>query len=136
MSNSNALDNLINNGGAQFVKEEYKAMAENIIAALKSHGSDIVRDALNGISDFEIAFFFLLWLISLNVNYRNVEMTTQEPSTCMTSLSFAVQRKRPRKIKVVDIRECQVVCQLLQELVSRNSFILKFILIGLMWMKS
>lgn len=55
MSNSNALDDLKNNGKAQFEKEEYKTMAVNIIAALKSHGSNIVRDALNGIiekSDF------------------------------------------------------------------------------------
>ena len=60
MSNSNALDNLKNNGEAQFVNGEYKAIAVNIIAALKSHGSDIVRDALNGIikkSDFPFFFF-------------------------------------------------------------------------------
>lgn len=57
MSNSNALDDLKNNGKAQFEKEEYKPMAVNIIAALKSHGSDIVRDTLNGInkkSDFPL----------------------------------------------------------------------------------
>lgn len=63
MSNSNALDDLKNNGKAQFEKEEYKTMAVNIIAALKSHGSDIVRDTLNGIinkSDFPLKLVIAL----------------------------------------------------------------------------
>ena len=46
MSNSNALDDL---KMLRAIAKDYDGIAENMIAALKSHS---VRDALNGISQF------------------------------------------------------------------------------------
>lgn len=70
MNNSNALDDLKSkaktNGKKridQWEEEDYDAIAEKMIEALKSHGSDEVRDALNRfrgfVFDYDLAFLLI-----------------------------------------------------------------------------
>ena len=51
MITSNALEDL-----KTLSAKDYCGIAERMIAALKSHGSDRVRDALNGIRGFDFAY--------------------------------------------------------------------------------